>query len=67
MDYGVVMTIGKSICRVSKATLIAIRDVIDELSENYIEYDYGSLKEDEKDYKYKTDEWNEILKGNDYY
>jgi len=61
------MTIGKSICRVSKATLIAIRDVIDELSENYIEYDYGSLKEDEKDYKYKTDEWNEILKGNDYY
>ena len=61
------MTIGKSICRVSKSTLIAIRDVIDEMSENYIEYEYGSLKEDEKDYKYKTDEWNEILKGNDYY
>ena len=61
------MTIGKSICRVSKATLIAIRDVIDEMSENYIEYDYGLRKEDEKDYKYKTDEWNEILKGNDYY
>ena len=64
------MTIGKGICRVSKATLIAIRDVIDELSENYIEYDYGLLKEDEKDYKYKTrphDEWDEILKGNDYY
>ena len=67
MDYGVVMTIGKSICRVSKATLIAIRDVIDEMSENYIEYNYGLRKEDEKDYKYKTDEWNEILKGNDYY
>ena len=67
MDYGVVMTIGKSICRVSKATLIAIRDVIDEMSENYIEYEYGLRKEDEKDYKYKTDEWNEILKGNDYY
>ena len=61
------MTIGKSICRVSKATLIAIRDVIDDMSENYIEYDYGLRKEDEKDYKYKTDEWNEILKGNDYY
>ena len=61
------MTIGKSICRVSKATLIAVRDVIDEMSENYIEYDYGLRKEDEKDYKYKTDEWNEILKGNDYY
>lgn len=54
----------------SKSTLIAIRDVIDEMSENYIEYEYGSLKEDEKDYKYKTrphDEWDEILKGNDYY
>ena len=61
------MTIGKSICRVSKSTLIAIRDVIDEMSENYIEYEYGLRKEDEKDYKYKTDEWNEILKGNDYY
>ena len=51
----------------SKSTLIAIRDVIDEMSENYIEYEYGSCKEDKKDYKYKTDEWNEILKGNDYY
>ena len=61
------MTIGKGICRVSKATLIAIRDMIDEMSENYIEYEYGLRKEDEKDYKYKTDEWNEILKGNDYY
>ena len=61
------MTIGYGICRVSKSTLIAIRDVIDEMSENYIEYNYGSRKEDEKDYKYKTDEWNEILKGNDYY
>ena len=61
------MTIGKSICRVSKETLIAVRDVIDDMSENYIEYDYGLRKEDEKDYKYKTDEWNEILKGNDYY
>ena len=61
------MTIGYGICRVSKSTLIAIRDVIDEMTENYIEYDYGLRKEDKKDYKYKTDEWNEILKGNDYY
>jgi len=61
------MTIGKSICRASKETLIAVRDVIDEMSENYIEYEYGSLKEDKKDYKYKKDEWEEILKGNDYY
>ena len=61
------MTIGYGICQMSKSTLIAIRDVIDEMSENYIEYEYGLRKEDEKDYKYKTDEWNEILKGNDYY
>ena len=61
------MTIGKSICRVSKETLIAVRDVIDDMSKNYIEYEYGSWKEDEKDYKYKQDEWEEILRGNDYY
>ena len=24
-------------------------------------------KEDKKDYKYKKDNWEEILKGNDYY
>ena len=61
------MTIGKSICYVSKELLIAARNVIDEMSKNYIEYEYGSLKEDKKDYKYKKDEWEEILKGNDYY
>ena len=61
------MTIGKSICYVSKELLIAARDVIDEMSENYIEYEYGSLKDDKKDYKYKKDEWEEILRGNDYY
>ena len=61
------MTIGKSICYVSKELLIATRNVIDEMSKNYIEYEYGSLKEDKKDYKYKKDEWEEILRGNDYY
>ena len=61
------MTIGKSICRASKEALIAVRDVIDDMSKNYIEYEYGSWKEDEKDYKYKKDEWEEILRGNDYY
>ena len=33
-------------------------------------YDIITKKEDKKDYKYKTrshDEWDEILKGNDYY
>ena len=61
------MTIGKSICYVSKELLIATGNVIDEMSKNYIEYEYGDWK---KDYIYKTrphDEWDEILKGNDYY
>jgi len=64
------MTIGKSICHVNKEVLIAVRDVIQSMADNYIEYEYGSWKEDKKDYKYKTrphDEWDEILKGNDYY
>jgi hypothetical protein len=59
--------IGKSICRASKEALIAVRDVIDDMTKNYIEYEYGDWK---KDYKYKIrphDEWDEILKGNDYY
>ena len=47
--------------------LTAVREVVDDLSKNYVEYEYGSLKEDKKDYKYKKDEWEEILKGNDYY
>ena len=47
--------------------LPVVREVVDDLSKNYIEYEYGSLKEDKKDYKYKKDEWEEILKGNDYY
>ena len=47
--------------------LIAVREVVDDLSKNYIEYEYGALKEDKKDYKYKKDDWDEILKGNDYY
>ena len=64
------MTIGKSLCHVSKESLIAVRDVIDGMIKDYREYAYGSWKEDKKDYKYKTrphDEWDEILKGNDYY
>ena len=64
------MTIGKSICHVSKESLLAVRDVIQSMADNYIEYEYGSWKEYKKYYKYKTrpyDEWYEILKGNDYY
>jgi hypothetical protein len=53
--------------------LTAVREVVDSLSKDYVEYEYGSLKEDKKDYKYKKDtiediqNWEEILKGNDYY
>ena len=47
--------------------LRVVREVVDDLSKNYVEYEYGSLKEDKKDYKYKKDDWEEILKGNDYY
>jgi hypothetical protein len=53
--------------------LVAVREVVDSLSKDYVEYEYGSLKEDKKDYKYKKDtiediqNWEEILKGNDYY
>ena len=44
--------------------LRVVREVVDDLSKNYVEYEYGDWK---KDYKYKKDEWEEILKGNDYY
>ena len=46
------MTIGKSITYVSKEVLIKLRDVIDGMIENYIEYEYGSIEPDKKDYKY---------------
>ena len=46
--------------------LIAVREVVDGLSKNYVEYEYGSEKEEKKDYKYYK-EWEEILRGNDYY
>jgi hypothetical protein len=46
---------------------VTVREVVDGLSKDYVEYEYGSLKEDKKDYKYKKDDWEEILKGNDYY
>ena len=63
MDYGVIMIIKKGLTKI----LRVVREVVDDLSKNYVEYEYGSLKEDKKDYKYKKDEWEEILRGNDYY
>ena len=53
MDYGVIMD--------KKET---IQNIVTKLK---IIYDIITKKEDKKDYKYKTDEWGEILKGNDYY
>jgi len=63
LDYGVIMIIKKSLTKI----LTAVREVVDDLSKNYVEYEYGSEKEEKKDYKYKKDDWEEILKGNDYY
>ena len=60
------MTIGKSITYVSKDILIKMRDEIDRMIQNYIEYEYGFLKDDKKDYKYSSP-WEEIKRGNDYY
>ena len=44
-----------------------LKIIYDCITNKYVEYEYGSVKEDKKDYKYKTDTWDEILKGNDYY
>jgi len=53
-----------------KEVLMSWCNALKGLFNNYIAYEYGDLKpnkEDKKDYKYKKDEWEEILKGNDYY
>ena len=57
-------TLGKSITYVSKSILIQIRDEIDPMIKNYIEYNLDDI--DKKDYKYSK-EWEEIQRGNDYY
>jgi len=64
---GPTQTNGKSTTYVCKEMLIAWRNALSYMIDNYVEYEYGSWKEDKKDYKYKKDEWEEILKGNDYY
>ena len=56
MDYGVDMDKKEKIQKI--VTQLKIIYAIITNKEN---------KEDKKDYKYKTDEWEEILKGNDYY
>lgn len=62
-------TNGKSTTYVCKEVLIQLRDEIDRMIDNYVKYEYGDWKnekKEEKDYKYYN-EWEEILKGNDYY
>ena len=55
MDNGVIMDLNKK---------EVIFEIITKLN---IIYDIITEKDNKKDYKYKTDEWEEILKGNDYY
>ena len=63
MDYGVIMDKKERIQKI----VTKLKTIYDCITKNYTEYEYGSLKEDKKDYKYKKDDWDEILKGNDYY
>ena len=63
MDYGVIMDKKETIQNI----VTKLKIIYEIITKNYVEYEYGSLKEDKKDYKYKKDEWEEILKGNDYY
>ena len=60
------MTSGKTTTHVAKDVLILWRDALNAMIDNYVDYEYKDNKDDKKDYKY-SDEWEEILKGNDYY
>ena len=53
MDYGVIMDKKEKIQKIATQLKII--------------YAIITQKEDKKDYKYKKDEWEEILRGNDYY
>jgi len=53
LDYGVIMDKKEKIQKIATQLKII--------------YAIITQKEDKKDYKYKKDEWEEILKGNDYY
>ena len=44
-----------------------IQDMVTKLKIIYAIITNKENKEDKKDYKYKKDNWEEILKGNDYY
>jgi len=56
LDYGVIM---------DKKEII--QDMVTKLKIIYAIITNKETKEVKKDYKYKKDNWEEILKGNDYY
>ncbi len=56
MDYGVIM---------DKKEII--QDMVTKLKIIYAIITNKETKEVKKDYKYKKDNWEEILRGNDYY
>jgi len=62
LDYGVVMDKKERIQKI----VTKLKMIYDSITNKYVEYEYGSEKEEKKDYKY-SNEWEEILKGNDYY
>ena len=56
MDYGVIMDKKEK-----------IQNIVTKLKIIYEIITNKEKKEEKKDYKYKKDNWEEILKGNDYY
>ena len=63
MDNGVIMDKKETI----QDMVTKLKIIYKMITNKYVEYEYGSVEEDKKDYKYKKDDWEEILKGNDYY
>ena len=56
MDYGVIMDKKEKIQKIATQLKIIFAIITNK-----------ETKEVKKDYKYKKDNWEEILKGNDYY
>ena len=63
MDNGVIMDKKEMI----QDMVTKLKIIYEIITNKYVEYEYGSVEADKKDYKYKKDDWDEILKGNDYY
>ena len=63
MDNGVIMDKKETI----QDMVTKLKIIYEIITNKYVEYEYGSVEENKKDYKYKKDDWDEIQKGNDYY